>query len=181
MIFDSGARDTDVTTHCILSHDADLIMEESSHLNLMTMALLQTCGYVIDQMQTEVTIDVNKFLEAFSIEGDGGRIRPPSWTQSEGNLVAITPYTSPLPPENDSSTIPSPFNMDDYRRCRQAEALRWIDLQEKRAAIIARLQPVSAEEYQKLRDDVLSKSGPLLRKQKRKMGLKYASLLNSLY
>jgi hypothetical protein len=49
-------------------------MEERSHLNLMTMALLQTCGYVIDQMQSEVAVDINKFLEAFSIEGDSGCI-----------------------------------------------------------------------------------------------------------
>lgn len=46
-------------------------MEESSHLNLMSMALLQTCGYVIDQMQTKVNSDINIFLEAFSIEEDG--------------------------------------------------------------------------------------------------------------
>jgi hypothetical protein len=119
-------------------------MEEPSHLNLMTMALLQTCGYVMDQMQTEVTIDINKFLEAFSIEGEDGRIRPPSWTKTEGNSVLIKPNTtSSISPE-------SSFNMDDYRQCRLAEALRWIDLQEKRASIIARLQPVSAEEYQKL-------------------------------
>jgi hypothetical protein len=151
-------------------------MEERSHLNLMTMALLQTCGYVIDQMQTEVTVDINKFLEAFSIEGDGGSIRPPSWTKSEDNSVVITPYALSLPiqPQNDALAIPSPFNMDDYRECRQAEALRWINLQEKRGSIIARLQPVSAEEYQILRNAVLSKPGPLLRKQKRKTGLKYA-------
>ena len=142
----------------------------------MSMALLQTCGYVIDQMQTEVTVDINKFLEAFSIEGDGGCVRPPSWTKSEGDSVVITPYTltSPMSLQNDSSAVPSPFNMDDYRRCRQAEALRWINLQEKRASIIARLLPVSAEDYQKLRDAVLSESGPLCRKKKRKTGLKYA-------
>lgn len=149
-------------------------MEESSHLNLMTMALLQTCGYVLDQMQAKVTVDINKFLEAFSIEGDGGSVRPPTWTKCEGNLAMITPHAlrSSLAPQNDSPTIPSPFNMDDYRQCRQAEALRWIDLQEKRASIIARLQPVSAEEYQNLRNAILSKPGALLRKQKRKTGLK---------
>ena len=69
--------------------------------------------------------------------------------------------------------------MDDYRQCRQAEALRWIDLQEKRASIIARLHPISAEEYQELRNSILSKPGPLLRKQKRKTGLKYATTINS--
>jgi hypothetical protein len=52
-------------------------MEESLHLKLMTMALLQTCGYVIDQMQTKVTVDINKFLDAFSIEDDGRSIQPP--------------------------------------------------------------------------------------------------------
>lgn len=151
-------------------------MEESSHLNLMTMALLQTCGYVIDQMQTEVTVDINKFLEAFSIEGEEGHIIPPSWTKTEGGSVAISQYAHTLPPspQINPPPIPSPFNMNDYRQCRQAEALRWINLQEKRASIIARLQPVSAEEYKKLRNDILSKSGPLLRKQKKKTGLKSA-------
>lgn len=156
-------------------------MEESSHLNLITMALLQTCGYVIDQMQTEVAIDINKFLEAFSIEGDSGRIRPPSWTKKEDDSVEIKPNAfASSTAQNDLSAIPSPFNMEDYRQCRQAEAVRWIDLQEKRASIIARLQPVSAEEYQKLRDAILSKPGLLLRKQKRKTGLKYAPYISSL-
>jgi hypothetical protein len=153
------------------------VMEESSHLNLMTMSLLQMCGYVIDQMPTEVTVDINNFLQAFSIEGDGESIRPPSWTKSEGDMAVIAPST---PPQTTSLAGPVPFNMDDYRRCRQAEALRWIDLQEKRASIIARLQPVSAEEYQKLCDAVLSESGPLRRKQKKKPGLKYAVSINSL-
>lgn len=54
--------------------------------------------------------------------------------------------------------------MDDYRRCRQAEAIRWINLQEKRASIMARLQPITPAEYQRRRDDVKSKSGPLRRK-----------------
>lgn len=154
----------------------DAVMEESSHLNLMTMALLQTCGYVIDQMQTEVTMDINKFLEAFSIEGEEGPILPPSWTKTEGDSVAISQYarTLPMSPQINPSPIPSSFNMNDYRQCRQAEALRWINLQEKRASIIARLQPVSADEYEKLRNDILSKSGPLLRKQKKKTGLKSA-------
>ena len=118
-------------------------MEESSHLNLMSMALLQTCGYVIDQMQTEVNININIFLEAFSIKGDGGCIRPPSWTKRQGNSVAITPYTLPLPQSNLSLDPSSPsldpsslFNMDNYCQCQQAEALRWIDLQEKRASNI---------------------------------------------
>lgn len=157
-------------------------MEESSHLNLMTMALLQTCGYVVDQMQAEVTIDINKFLEAFSIEGDGRRIRPPSWSKSEHDLVVITPCALelPTPLQNNSSAIPPPFNMNDYRQCRQAEALRWIDLQEKRSSIISRLQPVSAEDYQKLRNAILSKPGPLLRKLKRKPGLKNATCINLL-
>ena len=156
-------------------------MEESSHLNLMTMALLQTCGYIIDQMQTEVTVNINKFLEAFSIEGESRRIRPPSWTKGEDNSVVIvrnTPATPPQP-EHDSSTLAT-FNMDDYRQCRQVEALRWINLQEKRSSIISRLQPVSAEEYQRLRNLVLSKPGPLLRKSKKKTGLKYAALIDLL-
>jgi hypothetical protein len=76
----------------------DAVMEESSHLNLMTMALLQTCGYVMDQMQTKVTVNINKFLEAFSIEGDGGRIRPPSWSKSGDSVVITHAFPSPMPP-----------------------------------------------------------------------------------
>ena len=149
-------------------------MEEGSHLSLMAMALLQTCGYVIDQMQSDVTIDVNKFLEAFSIQGDSRSIRPPSWTKTDGGSVAITPNTSLTPPPIESSFNPSPFNMDDYRKCRQSEALRWIDLQEKRASIIAHLRPISAEEYQEQRNAILTKPEALLRKQIRKTGLKYS-------
>ena len=152
-------------------------MEESSHLNLMTMALLQTCGYVIDQMQSEVNIDINQFLQAFSIKANNGYIRPPSWTKNETGSVVITPsLASPLPSQNEAL---STFNMDDYRQCRQAEALRWINLQEKRASIIARLQPVSADEYQERRKTVLLKLGPLVRKKK-KTGLKYMTGINSL-
>ena len=110
----------------------DAVMEEKSHLNLITMALLQTCGYVIDQMQTEAAVDINKFLEAFSIEGDGGRIQPPSWTKKEDNSVEIKPKAfASSTAQNDLSAIPSPFNMEDYHQCRQAEAICWIDLQEK--------------------------------------------------
>lgn len=156
-------------------------MEEKSHLNLMTMALLQTCGYIIDQMPSEVTIDINKFLDAFSIEGDGGSIRPPLWTKDEGNSVAITPrtLTSSFPSQNNSSIISSTFDMDDYRQCRQTEALRWIDLQEKRASIIARFQPIPAEEYEVLRNAVLSKPGASLRKPKKKTGLNFSICINS--
>ena len=157
-------------------------MEDRSHLNLMTMALLQTCGYIIDQMPTEVTFDINKFLDAFSIEGDDGRIRPPTWTKSEGNKVVIAPSAPALhaPPQDSSLQNPVPFNMDDYRQCRQAEAIRWIDLQEKRASIIACLQPISAEEYQNLRDAISLDSGPLRRKQKKKSGLFCVTSINSL-
>ena len=58
--------------------------------------------------------------------------------------------------------------MDDYQRYRQAEALRWIDLQERRASIIARLQLTSREEYQKLRDAVRTEQGQLSRNLKPK-------------
>ena len=157
-------------------------MEDRSHLNLMTMALLQTCGYVIDQMPTEVTFDINKFLNAFSIEGDDGCVRPPTWTKSEGNNMVIGPSAPPLhaASQDSSSEILVPFNMDDYCQCRQAEAIWWIDLQEKRASVIARLQPISAEEYQNLRDAVLFDSGPLHRKQKKKSGSFCIISINSL-
>lgn len=155
-------------------------MEQTSHLQLITMCLLQTCSYVSDQMPSDVTIDVNKFLEAFSIEVDGQHIRPPSWIQSEGDSVTIVPSSpillaaSPSEPDASSSGI---FNMDNYRRCRQAEAIRWIDLEEKRASIIPRLQPTSAEEYQKRREAVTFETGPLRRKQKKQMGMKSISYL----
>jgi hypothetical protein len=54
--------------------------------------------------------------------------------------------------------------MDNYSQCRRTEAMRWINLQEKRASIIARLHPVTPEEYQEHRDAVNSESGPLRRK-----------------
>jgi len=70
--------------------------------------------------------------------------------------------------------------MNNDHQCRQVEALQWIDLQEKRSSIISHLQPVSAEDYQKLRNTILSKPGPLLRKLKRKTGLKIAACINLL-
>jgi len=36
----SGARESEVTGHCIWSHDAHVVMEQISHLNLMSMSLL---------------------------------------------------------------------------------------------------------------------------------------------
>ncbi len=141
----------------------------------MTMGLLQTCSYVTEQMQTKVTIDINKFLEAFSIEVDGCRIHPPSWTQNEQNSISIRPHT---PIQQASTSIlslesTSIFDMDDYRASRQAEAIRWINLQERRSSIIARLQPTTAEEYKRLRDAVTSDSGPLRRMGKKQPGTKY--------
>jgi len=150
-------------------------MKDVSHLKLIAMSLLQTCGYVTEQMKTDVTIDVNKFMESFSIKKDNGLIHPPSWTLHEGDLVTIsTSIPSPVLPvsQTDSPGASSkPFNMDDYRRCRQAEAIRWINLQEKRASIIARLQPVTPEAYKARRDAVNSESGPLRRKDKKPTGL----------
>jgi len=143
-------------------------MQQISHLKLMSMGFLQACSFFSEQMPQEVSIDINMFLGAFSIEVDGQRVRPPSWRQTENDSVTIVPSastSSTLPSE--MSTSPPVFKMDDYRKYRQAEALRWIDLQEKRASIIARLQPTSTEEYQKMRDDVLSEGGPLRRKPKK--------------
>ncbi len=171
----SGARETEFTGHSVWSHDAHVLMEKTSHLKLMTMGLLQTCSYVTEQMQTKVTIDINKFLEAFSIEVDGCRIHPPSWTQSEQNSISIRPHT-PIQQTliSSSSLVPtSIFDMDDYRASRQAEAIRWINLQERRSSIIARLQPTTAEKYQRLRDAVTSDSGPLHRTVKKQPGTKY--------
>ena len=141
-------------------------MEQISHLKLMSMGCLQACSFFSEQMPHNVTIDINKFLGAFSIEVDGQHIRPPSWIQNENNSVTVVPSAST------SSTSPSVFNMDHYCRYRQAEALRWIDLQEKRASIIARLQPTSTEEYQKLRDAIMSETEPLRRKPKKQTSRK---------
>jgi hypothetical protein len=148
-------------------------MENVSHLKMMSMSLLQTCSYITDQMQFEVGIDVNKFLQSFSIKTDRGPIHPPSWIPTENGSVIVAPST---PVEMTSSSdlhanSTNPFNMEDYRKCRQAEAIRWINLREKRASIIPRLQPVSAEEYQALRDAVTSESGPLCRKDKKDAGM----------
>jgi hypothetical protein len=148
-------------------------MQQISHLKLMSMGCLQACGFFSEQMPHEVSIDINMFLGAFSIEVEGQRIRPPSWVQGENGLVMIVPSTSTSStPPSELSTSPPVFNMDDYRRYRQAEALRWIDLQEKRASIIARPKPTPAEEYQKQRDAVISETGPLRRKSKKQTGMK---------
>ena len=148
-------------------------MQQISHLKLMSMGCLQACSFFIDQMPHNVTIDVNRFLGTFSMEVDGEQASPPSWVHSENDSVRIVPSTSTsfnLPSE--SSSQPPVFNMDDYRRYRQAEALHWIDLQEKRSSIIARLQPTSSEDYQALRDAILSENGPLQQKQKKQIGMK---------
>ena len=158
----SGARETAVTEHGVWSHDAHVIMQDVSHLKLITMGLLQTCNYVTEQMQTPVFIDVNKFMDSFSIKAKDGRdIHPPSWIEGEGDSVTFS-TTIPSP----SSLAPSqkPFTMDIYCRVRQAEEIRWINLQEKRASIIPRLQPVTPEEYQVRRDAIYAESSRLSRK-----------------
>ena len=141
------------------------------------MGCLQACGFFAEQMPSKVTIDINMFLKAFSIKVDNQRIHPPSWVQNNDNSVIIRPSSptssTPLPLEP-SAPSPTVFDMDDYRTCRQAEALRWINLQEKRASIISRIQPILAEEYQKRRDTVMSESEPLHRKLKKK-GMKICS------
>jgi hypothetical protein len=131
------------------------------------------CGFFTEQMPYDVTIDINKFLGAFSIEVDSQCVRPPSWTQDKNDSVKIVSSASTsatLPSE--SSTSPQVFNMVDYCRYRQEEALQWINLQEKRSSIIARLQPTSAEEYEKQRKAIKSDNGPLCRKPKKQTGMK---------
>jgi hypothetical protein len=171
-----------VTGHSVWSHDAHVVMEDFSHLKLIAMGLLQTCGYVTEQMQTPVTIDVNKFLESFSIKADGETVHPPTWIAREGNSVSFSPNLA-IPPSTQSSTLtptPNPFTMDHYIQCRKTEAIRWLDLQEKRASIMARLQPVKPEEYQERRESVNSVSGPLRRKGM-KFHFNYDFLIPSLY
>lgn len=159
----SGARETAITEHGVWSHDAHVIMQDISHLKLITMGLLQTCSYVTEQMQTPVSIDINKFIESFSIKAeDGGDIHPPSWIEGEGDSVTFS--TNPNPPSGSLAPSRKPFTMDIYRRCRQAEEIRWINLQEKRASVIPRLQPVTPEEYQARRDVVYAESSGLSRK-----------------
>ena len=113
----SGARAPDITGHCVRSHDAGAVMQEILHLKLMSMGYLQACSFFSEQMPHNIAIDVNMFLGAFSIEVDGQRIRPPSWVQSENDLVTIVPSasTSSAPP-SESSTSPPIFNMDNYLR-----------------------------------------------------------------
>lgn len=170
----SGAHKSIVTQHGHWTQDGHVFMEEISHLKLIVTLLLLTCRYITGQMQTPVQIDVNKFTESFSIKADdGGNICPPSWIAGEDNSVTFTSATSIIPDFQSSSHSPSPkpFSMDDYILCRQAEAIRWINLQEKRASIIARLQPVTPEEYQSRRDAVNSESGPICRKKGMKFHL----------
>ena len=155
----SGQHKSAITGHSIWSHDAHVIMQDVSHLKLITTSLLQTCGYITGQMKAPVSIDVNKFMEAFSINMDGQEVHPPSWRVGEDNSVTLSPTTPVLP-----STPLRPFTMEDYILCRRAEAIRWIDHQEKQSSIIPRLQPVTPEEYQERRDAVNSESGPLRRK-----------------
>lgn len=107
------------------------------------------------------------------METDEGYIHPPSWIPSSSNNVAVVPSVPNLrpPPSSSRAVSPEPFNMDDYRKCRQAEALRWIDLQEKRASVIARLQPVLPEEYKALRNAVIAQSKPFSRTVKKRSGM----------
>ena len=135
----------------------------------MSMGCLQACGFFAEQMPCKVSININMFLRAFSIKVDDQRIHPPSWVQNDDNSVMIMPSTTMLstPPSEPSTLSPTVFDIDDYRRCQQAEALHWINLQEKRASIIAYLQPMLAEEYQMLRDAVILEVEPLCRKLKK--------------
>ena len=84
----SGRGDgTTITEHCVWSHDDHMITKDVSHLKLIAMSLLQTCGYITDQMQPTVSIDVNKLLESFSIKDDRGDIHPPLWMQGKTILL----------------------------------------------------------------------------------------------
>ena len=160
----SGARETAVVTgHGIWSHDGHVFMQDISHLKLIVMGLLQTCGYVTEQMQMPVKIDVNKFMESFSIKAGGRDVCPPFWIADKDNSVSFSPATSIIS-DFQSGSSPKTFTMEDYSRCRQAEAIRWINLQESRASIISRLRPITAEEYQRRRDAINSESGLLCRK-----------------
>lgn len=144
---------------------------------------MQACGFFTEQMPCEVSIDVNMFLGAFSIEVDGQRIRPPSWVSNGNNAITIVPSTPvPCSPPSESSTsLPIPFSMNDYRRCRQEEAIRWINLQEKRASIIPRLKVTMPEDYENQRQAIMSETGPFCRKQKKQSGMLIYLITNMHY
>ena len=145
----SGRHQTTITGHGVWSHDAHVVMQDVSHMKLITMSLLQTCSYITNQMHTPVMIDVNKFMESFSIKSDGRNVHPPSWSAGEEDSVTFFPSSGLIPDSQSSSlTPPRPFTMEDYSRCRRAEAIHWINLQEKRTSIIPRLWPITPEEYQ---------------------------------
>jgi len=118
-----------VTNHGVWAIDGHVVMEDILALKLVSMGLLQTSGYVTKQMHAEVTIDVNKFLGAFSIKMEDGLLHLSSWIpcEDEDDSVDILPN---LPSPSSTSTTDA-FDMSDYSKCRQAEAIRWIDLREK--------------------------------------------------
>ena len=76
--YHAGAQETAITEHSIWAHNAHVVMENVSHLKLITMSLLQTCSYITGQMQTDIEININKFLQAFSIKTDSSCLHPPS-------------------------------------------------------------------------------------------------------
>jgi len=121
----SSARDSTMTTHSCWAHDGLTAMEKMSHLNLMSMGLLQFSSYLSEQMPMEVAIDINKFLGVFSTIVDGQHINLPSWHQSENSSVTIQPSALIASTSSAKSSTPfqADFNMDDYHRCRQSEAL----------------------------------------------------------
>jgi hypothetical protein len=173
----SGKRETAITGHSVWAQDAHIIMQDVSQLKLIAMSLLQTCSYVTEQMQTPVTIDVNKFMESFSIKAEeGADIHPPFWIKGEGDLVTFSSGTAEVPNSQSSSPTLSqePFTMPKYSQCRQAEDIRWTNLRERRSSVIPRLQPITPEEYQAHRDAIYAESGSLHRK-----GIKFHFLPSS--
>ena len=55
----SGTRALDVTGHCVWSHNSEAVMEQISHLKLMSMGFLQACSFFAEQMPYDVAINVN--------------------------------------------------------------------------------------------------------------------------
>jgi len=82
-------------------------------------------------------------MESFTIKAKEGDIHPPSWIAGENNSVTFSPTTSVIPHSQSGShaTSPAHFTMQDYSHCRQAEAINWINLQEKQASVRPRLHP----------------------------------------
>src|ERR1700678_2080285 len=56
IIIFSGQHQNTITGHGVWSHDAHVVMQDVSHIKLITMSLLQTCSYITNQMHTQLML-----------------------------------------------------------------------------------------------------------------------------